>query len=179
MARLPRDQRLSAGGPAPRPPALVAADPASALADRALWAYMDDIVGRYQQRPATPAEVERALREAPSDDLAPPTGLLVVAVDGDAPIGCGGVRLLADGIAELTRVWVASTARRRGLATRIVAHLERNAASSGATQIRLDARADLVEARALYAHLGYEEVPAFNDHPYVNHWFQKPLQRSR
>lgn len=29
--------------------------------------------------------------------------------------------------------------------------------------------------RAMYARLGYREVPAFNDAPYVDHWFEKRL----
>ena len=41
--------------------------------------------------------------------------------------------------------------------------------------MRLDARGDLIEARAMYARLGYREVPRFNEHPYVEHWFEKRL----
>lgn len=41
--------------------------------------------------------------------------------------------------------------------------------------MRLDVRGDLVEARAMYARLGYREVPRFNDHAYVEHWFEKRL----
>jgi len=41
--------------------------------------------------------------------------------------------------------------------------------------MRLDVRSDLIEARAMYARLGYREVPRFNDHPYVGHWFEKRL----
>lgn len=41
--------------------------------------------------------------------------------------------------------------------------------------LRLDTRADLVEARGLYAALGYREVSAFNSGPYAEHWFAKKL----
>jgi hypothetical protein len=41
--------------------------------------------------------------------------------------------------------------------------------------LRLYTRRDLVEARQLYARLCYEEVPAFNDSPYADHWFVKLL----
>jgi hypothetical protein len=41
--------------------------------------------------------------------------------------------------------------------------------------LRLDTRHDLVEARRLYATLGYQEVPAFNDGQYAEHWLAKPL----
>jgi hypothetical protein len=41
--------------------------------------------------------------------------------------------------------------------------------------LRLDTRRDLAEERRLYAWLGYQEVPAFNDNPYADHWFAKTL----
>jgi len=53
--------------------------------------------------------------------------------------------------------------------------LERIACGYGLTVLRLDTRHDLVESRRLYAALGYEEVPAFNDGRYAEHWLAKPL----
>ena len=43
-------------------------------------------------------------------------------------------------------------------------------------RVRLDTRADLVEARARYAAPGYEEVPAFDSGPYAGHWFAESLK---
>jgi hypothetical protein len=43
-------------------------------------------------------------------------------------------------------------------------------------RVRLDTRADLVEARDLYTALGYGEVPAFGSGRYAEHWFAKSLQ---
>jgi len=40
-------------------------------------------------------------------------------IDGEA-VGCGGVRFLPAGIAELTRIHVTATMRRRGIGARIV-----------------------------------------------------------
>ncbi|MGZ4176298.1 MAG: GNAT family N-acetyltransferase [Solirubrobacteraceae bacterium] len=160
--------------PAPSP-TLTTADPASALGQRTLRAYMEDVVSRYWRRQATSGELDRAMREDPSDDLTGETGLFVVAVVDGEPVGCGGVRFKADGIAELTRMWVAPHIRRRGLAARIVAHLEHQAVARDRTRMRLDTRSDLAEARALYARLGYREVAPFNDGPYSEHWFEKAL----
>lgn len=39
----------------------------------------------------------------------------------------------------------------------------------------LDVRTDLIEAPAMYTRLGYHEVPRFNNHCYVEHWFEKSL----
>jgi hypothetical protein len=41
--------------------------------------------------------------------------------------------------------------------------------------LRLDTRSDLIEARTLYAQLGFIETDAFNDDPYAEHWFERPL----
>jgi ribosomal protein S18 acetylase RimI-like enzyme len=136
---------------------------------------MDDVASRYWGRAATSEELDRALLENPSDDLAPPNGLFVVATLEDTLAGCGGLRLMPDGTAELTRVWVAPAVRRRGLGIHIVTHLEQLAVEHGRTRIRLDTRRDLTEARALYARLGYHEVEPFNDGPYAEHWFEKAL----
>lgn len=136
---------------------------------------MDDVASRYWGRAVTSEEVDRALLENPSDDLAPPTGLFVVAPFPDTLAGCGGIRLMPDGIAELTRVWVAPAMRRHGLGIHIVTHLEQLAVEHGRTRMRLDTRGDLTEARALYARLGYDEVEPFNDGPYAEHWFEKAL----
>lgn len=59
-----------------------------------------------------------------------------------------------------------------------MSEVERHAHAHDLTLLRLDTRADLVEARALYAALGYQEVPAFNTGPYADaeHWFAKSLR---
>ena len=151
-------------------------DPDSDLARAVLRAYMLDVASSYHGRPATDAEVDAALADEPGDDLAPPHGLLVIATDADgATLGCAGLALLAGTVAEVRKVYVAPTARGRGLGQRLVGEVERLAAVHGRTQVRLDTRADLVEARRLYARLGYDEVEAFNTGPYAEHWFAKDL----
>jgi ribosomal protein S18 acetylase RimI-like enzyme len=161
---------------APHDPAsLITVDPTSALAQQALRSYWEDIVSRYWRRPATPHEVALVLREEASDDLSLPRGLLVVAVAQRQPVGCGGVRLYPADTAELTRIHVAVPFRRCGVGTRIVQHLELLAIAHRKRRMRLDVRSDLIEARAMYARLGYHEVPQFNDHRYVEHWFEKHL----
>lgn len=54
--------------------------------------------------------------------------------------------------------------------------LEQWAVDRGMMLMRVDARSDLIEARALYARLGYREVAPFNDSPYAAHWFEKALR---
>ncbi len=147
--------------------------PASDAARQVLRAYFAEVASRYYGRPATDEEVAAAMREEPSDDLTPPGGLLLVAVQDGAVLGCAGLRLLPGGIGEVTRVYVMPAARRRGLGSRLLDELETHARDHQVTTLRLDTRRDLVEARQLYARHGYTEVRPFSHGPYSDHWFVK------
>jgi GNAT superfamily N-acetyltransferase len=140
-----------------------------------LRAYYHDIVGRYHGRPVTEAEIDAVLVEEPSDDLQLPDGLFWVAGEGTTVVGCAGLRLLPDGVGEVKRVFVTHQARGRGIASRLLAEVERVARARGLSRLRLDTRDDLVEARRLYAKHGYRPIPAFNDDPYAAHWLGKDL----
>lgn len=156
---------------------VIAVQPGSAEGRAVLTAYFADIVGRYHRRQATQAEVARAMRDEPSDDLSPPRGLLLVARQGSIVIGCAGLRLLpgGSGIGEVTRLYVAPAARRRGVGRRLLAAIEDAARGHGLHLLRLDTRRDLNEARQLYATSGYREVDPFTEGRYVDHCFQKAL----
>jgi len=142
---------------------------------RILRAYLDDVVSRYYGRPVTRDEITAALREFPANDLIEPDGALLVARVGGRPSGCVGLRLLPDHVGEVTRLFVVKPARGRGLGSRLMHALEAAARDRGLNTLRLDTRADLVEARRLYARLGYREVAAFNSGQYAEHWFAKTL----
>jgi DNA-binding MarR family transcriptional regulator len=109
-------------------------------------------------------------------ELRPPAGLLLVAYLRGEPIGCGAVKHHAAAPSEIKRMWVAETARGLGLGRRLLTALEAAAARSGAPAARLETNRTLTEAVALYRSAGYEEVPAFNDEPFADHWFEKPLR---
>ena len=150
--------------------------PTSAAARRVLRAYFAELASRYYGRPATGEEVAAAMRAEPSDDLTPPGGLLLVASEHNSVLGCAGLRLLPGQIGEVTRVFVMpAAARRRGLGSRLLDHLEARARDHQVATLRLDTRRDLVEARRLYASHGYTEVRPFGHGPYSDHWFEKQL----
>nr|WP_232328132.1 GNAT family N-acetyltransferase [Kibdelosporangium sp. MJ126-NF4]CEL17691.1 acetyltransferase [Kibdelosporangium sp. MJ126-NF4]CTQ91083.1 acetyltransferase [Kibdelosporangium sp. MJ126-NF4] len=132
--------------------------------------YYTDIIGRYWGRPATEAEVEQTLVEEPSDDIH-----MLLARDGDDVLGCVGLRFTHPPFAEVKRVYVVPAARGRGVARALLAEAEKVARAHSAVTMRLDVREDLVEARALYAKVGYAEVEPFNDDKYVGHWLAKNL----
>ncbi|MFE2383552.1 GNAT family N-acetyltransferase [Streptomyces misionensis] len=130
---------------------------------------------RYEGRRTDPAELEREIAAVTGAELAPPTGRLLVGWYGGTAAGTAGVRLLDAETAELTRVFVHAGLRGRGGAPLLVAAAEEAARALGARRLVLDTRDDLVEARALYARLGYTETGPHNQDPYAEHWFRKEL----
>jgi DNA-binding MarR family transcriptional regulator/GNAT superfamily N-acetyltransferase len=132
--------------------------------------YFDEIARRFD------AGFDPARSSVPdAGEMAPPTGLFLVARLRGAPVGCGGL-LWSDGEpADIKRMWVAPAVRGLGLGKRLLSELEGRARDSGATVARLDTNRNLTEAIAMYRSSGYEEVPRFNDEPYAHHWFQKQL----
>jgi ribosomal protein S18 acetylase RimI-like enzyme len=155
--------------------AIAVRSPAAEETRQILRAYFSDVASRYFGRPATEDEVAAAMCEDPSDDLTPPSGLLLVAQEKGSVLGCAGLRLRPGHVAEVTRVFVVPAARRRGLGSRLLACLEDHARQHRVSRLRLDTRHDLIEARRLYARHGYREVAPFNSGPYADHWFEKTL----
>jgi GNAT superfamily N-acetyltransferase len=146
----------------------------------ALWrAYYTEVSDRWyllhEGRRTDPDELEREIAEEPGADLAPPGGQLLVARYGGEPAGTAGVRLLDGTTAELKRVFLREAMRGKGGAALLVRAAEDAARALGARRMILDTRGDLVEARALYARLGYEETEPHNDDVYAEHWFTKHL----
>lgn len=146
----------------------------------ALWrAYYTEVSDRWYEvhegRSTPPDELEREIAADTGDYLAPPNGTLLVARHEDEPAGTAGVRLLDAATAELKRVFLRKEMRGLGGAALLVTAAENAARALGARRLILDTRHDLVEARALYARLGFTETERHNDEPYAEHWFTKQL----
>jgi DNA-binding MarR family transcriptional regulator/GNAT superfamily N-acetyltransferase len=108
-------------------------------------------------------------------EVRPPAGHFFVAYLHDGAIGCGAVKHHADAPAEIKRMWIASQARGLGLGRRLLETLEACALAGGAQAAHIETSAILPEALALYRSAGWVEVPAFNEEPFADHWFEKPL----
>lgn len=102
------------------------------------------------------------------------TRFVIARIEGQ-PAGCGVLKTLSPDVCELARMWVDRPHRGLGVATRILAALEEQAAGLGFTTVRLDTNRALDEAKAMYRGAGYREIPRYNDNPYANHWFEKRL----
>ena len=114
-------------------------------------------------------------RSAEPHQITPPAGCLLIAYLRSEPVGCGAVKHPPDAPSEIKRMWVSPDARGLGLGRRILSELETRAAARGASTVRLDTNGALIEALALYRSSGYREVSRFNDEPFADRWFEKPL----
>jgi GNAT superfamily N-acetyltransferase len=113
-------------------------------------------------------------RLAPAE-LRPPGGIYLVGWDGEAAVAGGGVRRMADGVAEVKRMFVRPDARSRGVAGALLAALEAAAAEMGYGWARLDTGPMQVHALALYQRAGYVPVEPYNDNPFACFWGEKEL----
>jgi GNAT superfamily N-acetyltransferase len=145
-------------------------DPESADARWCVARYFEELAARFE------AGFDPGQGGAAADrEMAPPTGLFLVAHRAGNPVGCAGLKLHPGNVAEVKRMWVAPGARGLGLARRMLRELESHARHAGAKALRLDTNGVLKEAQALYRSEGFAEVPRYNDNPYAQHWFEKGL----
>lgn len=146
------------------------ADPGSVEAQACIGAYLGELDARFE----TGFDAARSVSANPHE-LVPPQGVFLLAWLDGAPIGCGGLKVVGEGTGEIKRMWVAPEARGLGVAQRLLDALEGHAQALALSRVRLDTNRTLVEARALYARNGYQDIPAYNDNPYADHWFEKRL----
>ncbi len=97
---------------------------------------------------------------SPNDAAVPRSAFVVARLDG-RPVGCGALRPMDDEAAEVKRMYVAESARRRGVARRILEELERAAAEFCYRFVRLETGLRQPEAIALYERCGFQRIPPF------------------
>jgi len=110
-------------------------------------------------------DVEREMSEV-SVEYGPPTGLAVLAALDDDLAGVAGVRRISIGVAELKRMWVRPTARRRGVGRWLADRAIAEARAMGYRSVRLDTISDVMsEANHLYKSLGFDDVSPYQTNP--------------
>jgi DNA-binding MarR family transcriptional regulator/GNAT superfamily N-acetyltransferase len=150
---------------------IVAVDPEHPDARQCLRSYFAEL----ERRSGAPFDPLVGSTAEPHE-LRPPAGEIVVAYLRDEPVGCGALKHHAGATTDVKRMWLAEAARGLGLGRRLLETLEQRAAGAGARTARLETSAALVEAIALYRSAGYREVAAFNEEPFADLWFEKPLR---
>jgi ribosomal protein S18 acetylase RimI-like enzyme len=115
-----------------------------------------------------------------AEAFTPPRGVFVVVRDdsGDA-VGCGGIRLIADGPHgrryEIKHLFLRPETRGRGWGRLLMADLESRARDLGARELVLDTHHSLEAAAALYAATGFTGIERYNDNPNATRWYGKVL----
>jgi GNAT superfamily N-acetyltransferase len=122
-------------------------------------------------------DLDEEIAAGPPTDLVPPNGVLLLGrVDGE-PAGLGGVRHLDTEVAEVKSMYVAPAYRGTGLGRRILGRLDEIALEHGCRAVRLDTSDYLTPAVGLYRSAGYREVPAYNENPKADLWFERALRQ--
>ena len=88
----------------------------------------------------------------------------VLALDGKTPVGCGAIKEYAPGTMEVKRMFVLQERRGAGVATQVLAELERWAGELGASRCILETGRKQPEAIALYTKNGYTPMPNYGQY---------------
>jgi GNAT superfamily N-acetyltransferase len=104
-----------------------------------------------------------------------PHGTFLVGFDGASPVCAGGIKRLADDIAEIKRMYVEPGARGEGVGRVLLNALEEAARRLGYCRLRLDTGDSQPHAEALYRSAGYAEIPDYNGNFAASFWGEKAL----
>jgi GNAT superfamily N-acetyltransferase len=97
--------------------------------------------------------------------VAGPSTVFVVARFNGQAVGCGALRALEPGIAEIKRMFVEPIARRQGIGRKILRALEESARQFGYETLRLETGVRQPGAIRLYETCGYKHIEPYG--PYT------------
>ncbi|WP_406194196.1 GNAT family N-acetyltransferase [Streptomyces sp. NBC_01017] len=129
------------------------------VSDTRVEPLLRELGDEYSRRYGRDAHAELA-RYPDEEFTAPHGGVLLLLVEAGEPVAGGAFRRYDPTTAELKRIWTHSAHRRRGLARRVVAELEREASDRGYRRVYLTTGPRQPEARGLYLATGY--TPLFD-----------------
>jgi putative acetyltransferase len=90
-------------------------------------------------------------------------GAVLLARQAGEPAGCVALRALEPRICEMKRLWVREAFRGSGLGQQLAQAVLQRARELGYEAMRLDTLAYMVQARRLYARLGFREIAPYYD----------------
>lgn len=101
-------------------------------------------------------------------ELLPPRGAFFVALVGDTPVGCGGMRKLLPGksagfspAAEIKRMFTAKEARGQGVAESVLEVIAARAQAMGVHYLLLETGVKQMPAVRLYQRFGFSRIEGF------------------
>jgi GNAT superfamily N-acetyltransferase len=119
---------------------------------------IDELIHEYDSRYGTYFNAEGAIAEMnryPPEEFAPPNGNFLLLIRDGETVGGGAFKYFDERTAEFKRIWTRSDLRRQGLARKVLAELEYQAARQGYSRIYLTTGFRQPEAVGLYLSNGY------------------------
>ncbi len=103
---------------------------------------------------------------------APPSGRLLLALEGTHVAGCVALRALEDGVCEMKRLFVRPAHRGQGLGFRLAMQMVNEATALGYAVMRLDTLETLTRAMHIYTAMGFQRRAPYyaNPLPGVVYW---------
>jgi putative acetyltransferase len=98
------------------------------------------------------------------EDIVDPEFVFVVGKIGSEPVACGALRKLEEGMAEVKRMFVRGTFRRKGYSRQLLKFLESLARERGYLTLRLETGTAQPEANSLYESSGYRQIPCYGEY---------------
>jgi GNAT superfamily N-acetyltransferase len=136
---------------------LQSADPLGEEAMRLLREMRVEAVSRYND------VIDTSAPPPINDPLVPRSVFLIARLD-NRTVGCAALRPIDTETAEVRRMYVAPAVRRRGIARRLLAELERIAAGFGYCLLRLETGNRQPEAITLYESYGFRRIASYGCH---------------
>jgi putative acetyltransferase len=99
-----------------------------------------------------------------ADEVAPGRGAFLIAQRAGTPIGCGAVRRIAAGTAEIKRMYVRPDARGQRVGQAVLGALEAEARALGCARLVLETGVRQMEAITLYERAGFARIPPFGEY---------------
>jgi putative acetyltransferase len=103
---------------------------------------------------------------------------VVVAYQGETPVGCGAIKQYAPNRMEVKRMYTVPESRGQGVASSVLRELERWASELGYETCILETGKKQPEAIALYKKSGYQVIPNYGQYAEVEDsvCFEKPIK---
>lgn len=103
---------------------------------------------------------------------------VIVAYDGDIPVGCGALKEYSAAAIEIKRMFVPSEKRGHGIASNVLRELEKWALELSYTKCILETGKKQPEAIALYKKSGYTLIPNYGQYKNIKNsvCFEKDLK---
>ena len=98
-------------------------------------------------------------------DYSPPSGMLLLALEGEEKMGCAALRRIDESTCEMKRLYVRPAYRGKGIGRSLAERIIRIAQDAGYRSMKLDTVPDMIEANALYHSLGFVATKPYRFNP--------------